>query len=191
MRAARVRRQFSQEDLGERLGGLHQPTISDYENGKSCPDLKLVWGLMCVLGVEAGYLFPNDRFSNLSETERETLSLLATLPASALRYILTFTRCFTEIHQRQRFLSEEVHPGEDTRRLLRLLLERDLRHFEATLKRSSPECLLELLASFSTILLLSSELQTTEAELADIVQRLTTSGLRLTTLGQPKDEVSA
>jgi transcriptional regulator with XRE-family HTH domain len=193
MRAARLHRHFSQEDLGERLGGLHQPTISDYENGKSCPDLKLIWGLMAVLGVEASELFPHDRFSHLSEQERTTLTALSTLPPVALRYILSFAHCFGESQQRRRFLSEEVFQLHDPRQVLRLLLERDVRHFETALQRGSAAGLLELLASFSALVLLGSELGGMEAEFADLVQRLRVSGQRLTDLVQPRptDEVRA
>lgn len=56
LRAKRMEKNFSQDDLAKALGKQHRTTISNWEKGKQQPNLSEVKQLAILLGTTVGYL---------------------------------------------------------------------------------------------------------------------------------------
>jgi transcriptional regulator with XRE-family HTH domain len=173
LRTARRLARLSQGALAKRLK-VGQDTISHYEQARCMPSLMTVYTLSQVLGVDVRYFLPDEGLSAFAEEERETLALLYALPPFALQYLLAFVRYFADCQQRRRFLTEEVFTADDPQARFLRFLERDLRHVDENVTRTTrkPCAPMHALVGFTSILLMGLELEKGDLQAEDLLQRI-------------------
>jgi transcriptional regulator with XRE-family HTH domain len=184
LRSARQAANLSQKGLAQRLH-IGQDTVSNYEQGKVVPGILMVFQLAQVLCVDVGYFFPDERFPNLSEADRETLALMTSLSPNAYEFVLAFVRYFIRSQQHRRYLSL----GLDPQKCLEKFLERDLYALEQTTLAvcdpSHPDEAVPpiyALVGFTSLLLMGIQAEKMDAASEALFQRIAANGNRLTAL---------